>query len=394
MENARLAKVTFPHALLARSDALRAEAPKLSLDLYTKAERELSDAARTIEKGDVKKGKERGLRAEKKFREAELSAIKLTVLGDLIKKLEKVRKTDVVKLAPQSFARAVKLADKTEELLDRDRSAIPDASDMVEDALYHLRHAAYVTTIVRELKEDDANWERLILKHEGHVANVVKEFSYEPQFDKGLEPATASLITAINSVKQENRRLNSDLTKMQVENETLQVDMDNIKQELNASRKVQAGLMATIDSEKRLEQKYQRATELFLPREAKVLRIDDALTIRLIGLNFQSGRAIIQPEYFNLLSKVQRAIRIFPEFQVVVEGHTDNVGDGRYNKRLSIKRANAVRAYIMASMGLPDSKVSAVGYGETKPIGSNDNSIGRKQNRRIDIILKPKPTTL
>ena len=125
-----------------------------------------------------------------------------------------------------------------------------------------------------------------------------------------------------------------------------------------------------------------------------MLRIDDALTIRLIGLSFQSGKAIIQPEYFTLLSKVQRAIRIFPEFQVVVEGHTDAVGDDRYNKKLSVNRANAVQAYITASMGLPDSKVTAVGYGETKPIASNDSNIGRQQNRRIDIILKPKSTSM
>ncbi len=389
VENAKLARVTFPHTLAARKDALRARAPQLAMELYSKAEKQLTEAAETIEKGDLKKAKERALRSEKKFREAELTAIKLNILGDATQQLLTAKKGDIPKLAPQSFARAVKLLDQAEEVLDRDRSALSEAQALVEDAVYEIRHAAYITKRTKELKDDDANWERLILEHEKYVTDVVNEFQYEPQFDKGMERVTASLVTAISSLKQENRRLNDDLNELAKQNEALQDELHQVRSELNASREVQAGLKATIDSKKQQEEKYKRVMALFLPGEAKCLRIGDELTIRLVGLHFRSGRAIIQPEYFNLLAKVQRAIRIFPDYHVVVEGHTDAVGNDRYNRKLSKARAEAVRAYILASMGLQESKVTAVGYGESRPIATNETQIGRQQNRRIDIVLKP-----
>ncbi|MBN2008973.1 OmpA family protein [candidate division KSB1 bacterium] len=389
IENAKLSKVTFPHTLAARTDALQASAPQLTLDLYTKAERELTEAAKSLEKGDMKKSKEQGLRAEKMYRDAELAAIKLNVLGEVTQKSIEAKDTDIPKYTPLTYARVVKLLEDADELLQRDRSAIPEARAIVEDAAYELSHAAYIVKRVLELKGDDTNWERLILEHEAAVTEVVKEFNYEPKFDQGMQRVTASLITAINSMKQDNRRLNDELTQMSKQNETLQDEIDQTKSELNASKEVQAGLKARIDSDRKKEEKYKKAEDLFLAQEAKVLRIGDELTLRLIGLNFPSGRATIEPAYFSLLSKVQRAIRLFPDYHVIVEGHTDAVGDDRYNQRLSMQRADAVRAYILASMGLPSDQVTAMGYGESRPIASNETNSGRRQNRRIDIVLKP-----
>jgi OmpA-OmpF porin, OOP family len=389
VENAKLAKVTFPHTLSARNDALKASAPQLALEIYTKSERELTEAAKSVEKGDIKKAKEQGLRAEKLFRDAELGGIKLSVLGDVKQQLAVAQKTEIPKYAPQTLARAAKLAEQAEDLLNRDRNAISDARTYVEDAAYELRHAAYILKRALELKDDQTNWEALILEHEAAVSQVIKELNYSPQFDQGLEKACASLITAINSMKQENRKLNDDLTELSTQNETLQDQVEQTRSELNASKEIQAGLKARIDSDQKKEEKYKRVEELFLPQEAKVLRIGNEVTLRLVGLNFPSGRAFIDPMYFSLLAKVQRAIRIFPEVDVVVEGHTDAVGDDKNNEKLSLERANAVRAYILASMGLPNNKVKAIGFGEAKPIASNDSNPGRQQNRRIDVVLKP-----
>jgi OOP family OmpA-OmpF porin len=73
-----------------------------------------------------------------------------------------------------------------------------------------------------------------------------------------------------------------------------------------------------------------------------------------------------------------------------VEGHTDAVGNDSYNQKLSTNRANAVREYLIASMGLNAGQISAMGFGENKPIASNDSEAGRAKNRRIDIVLSPK----
>jgi len=124
-----------------------------------------------------------------------------------------------------------------------------------------------------------------------------------------------------------------------------------------------------------------------LPEEAKVLLEGNHLIIRLQSLSFPVGKAVIQPGYFGLLSRVQRAIREYPEAKIVIEGHTDSSGDERYNESLSSKRAEAVRLYILSNMVLAEDQIDAVGYGESRPVASNDTEEGRAQNRRIDVIL-------
>jgi outer membrane protein OmpA-like peptidoglycan-associated protein len=87
------------------------------------------------------------------------------------------------------------------------------------------------------------------------------------------------------------------------------------------------------------------------------------------------------------LTKIQSALRIFPSAKVTVEGHTDSVGDPDLNHRLSLQRAEAVRSYIVANMPADADRISAVGYGESVPLASNETADGRAKNRRIDIRL-------
>ena len=95
------------------------------------------------------------------------------------------------------------------------------------------------------------------------------------------------------------------------------------------------------------------------------------LVIRIHGLNFPSGKATIQPEYFSLLTKLQEALRVFPEKHIVLEGHTDSRGNATKNKALSEERAIAVREYVIANMGKSREQITAIGYGSAKPVASN-----------------------
>ena len=72
---------------------------------------------------------------------------------------------------------------------------------------------------------------------------------------------------------------------------------------------------------------------------------------------------------------------------VIIEGHTDNVGDANYNLALSEKRANAVMNYLITNFAINQNRISAVGYGETRGITENDTPENRQKNRRVEIIL-------
>ncbi len=131
---------------------------------------------------------------------------------------------------------------------------------------------------------------------------------------------------------------------------------------------------------------------MFERDQARVLREGNDIIIRMTGLSFGVGKSEIEPRYFGLLTTVQRAIREFPGSRVTIEGHTDSFGGDDQNLQLSQRRADAVRQYLLANSSLDPAMVESVGYGETRPVASNDTVEGRARNRRIEVIIHPQLT--
>jgi len=96
-------------------------------------------------------------------------------------------------------------------------------------------------------------------------------------------------------------------------------------------------------------QKFTEVQHAFGVDEAEVYKKGNQLIIQLKGIHFSSGKAIIMPEDFQLLGKVQEAIEAFEDPSVVVEGHTDSIGDNESNQALSQQRAKAVHDYFLAN---------------------------------------------
>src|SRR5213593_2990079 len=103
----------------------------------------------------------------------------------------------------------------------------------------------------------------------------------------------------------------------------------------------------------------------------------------LFDFNSAALRTESQQTLRDLASNFQR----YPDETVSVEGHTDNVGSGEYNQNLSERRAYSVKDYLVTE-GVASSRVTAVGYGETRPKASNDTAEGRQLNRRVEIHIK------
>jgi OOP family OmpA-OmpF porin len=104
-------------------------------------------------------------------------------------------------------------------------------------------------------------------------------------------------------------------------------------------------------------------------------------------IRFESGRATIEPDSAGLLDRlVETALRC-PTVNIEIAGHTDGDGEDGFNQALSEKRAQAVADYL-AKAGLPAGRFTAVGYGSTQPVASNDTDEGKAQNRRIDFVVR------
>jgi OmpA-OmpF porin, OOP family len=106
-------------------------------------------------------------------------------------------------------------------------------------------------------------------------------------------------------------------------------------------------------------------------------------------VQFEVNKAILLDESKGLLDEVARVMNEHPEIQVIqVEGHTDSTGGTRHNRKLSDKRAKAVRDYLV-SRGVERARLVPKGFGEDVPMADNDTEEGRYQNRRVEFkILK------
>jgi outer membrane protein OmpA-like peptidoglycan-associated protein len=104
----------------------------------------------------------------------------------------------------------------------------------------------------------------------------------------------------------------------------------------------------------------------------------------LEGVNFETGKAQLTPESQTILDGVAASLVANDAIKVQVGGHTDNTGSAAVNKRLSKARAEAVRVYLI-SKGVAAVRLTAVGFGPSKPIASNKTAAGRAQNRRVEL---------
>ena len=132
----------------------------------------------------------------------------------------------------------------------------------------------------------------------------------------------------------------------------------------------------------------QQLHKLFKKGEVKILaNLDGSLLIRLSSLKFAPGKTTLARKYFDLLSRLKAGLDLYPDRKITIEGHTDNKGDAKANQKLSLKRAEGVRDFLTAA-GMNGGRLKALGYGEVRPVASNDYERGRAMNRRIDIIIQ------
>jgi len=102
-----------------------------------------------------------------------------------------------------------------------------------------------------------------------------------------------------------------------------------------------------------------------------------------LAVEFDTAKDVVKPQYDDELKKVAQFLKDYPTARAEIEGHTDGMGDQAYNMILSQKRADAVRAALISRFDAPADRLTAKGYGPTKPVADNKTPEGRAQNRRV-----------
>lgn len=105
-------------------------------------------------------------------------------------------------------------------------------------------------------------------------------------------------------------------------------------------------------------------------------------------VSFDFNSATINSTFYSSLNKIAEIMKKYPKTQILIVGHTDDVGSDEYNLQLSLKRANAVADYLIAQ-GVEKYRLGTEGHGEIEPVADNNTPGGRAQNRRVEIFVAP-----
>ncbi len=158
--------------------------------------------------------------------------------------------------------------------------------------------------------------------------------------------------------------------------------------ELAASQQTNEKLRAQMEAEKAKQERDEARKRMREALSAVVETRETArgLIINLPDILFDFNKSSLKPEAKEKLSKVCGILMVAPDYTLAIEGHTDSVGSEDYNQKLSEQRAASVMGYL-GSCGLAQPRLSSAGFGETRPIATNDTNDGRQQNRRVEIVV-------
>jgi outer membrane protein OmpA-like peptidoglycan-associated protein len=202
--------------------------------------------------------------------------------------------------------------------------------------------------------------------------------------------AAASEKSAAERERIEAERTRQESSKEQAEAEQVRLDAQRAQAAAEAEAQqsrlqaVRAQAAAAVAEQERNELRRQLREQLNMILETResarglIMMVPDVL--------FRTASATLTAEAREKLARVGGILASHSDLRVSAEGHTDNVGDAQTNQQLSERRAAAVLAYL-AQQKVPLTAVDTAGFGESRPIASNDTAEGRRQNRRVELIV-------
>jgi outer membrane protein OmpA-like peptidoglycan-associated protein len=209
------------------------------------------------------------------------------------------------------------------------------------------------------------------------------------------EAEAASKQQAALAAQAQLDRAQADQARAAAEQERLAAEkakLEALSQQQAAERAAAEAKLAT-DEAQRLRMKAESDKEALrrqlLDQFNAILETRDTvrgLVVNMSDVLFDTGKHSLRPAAREKLARLSGIVLAYPSLRLEVEGHTDSVGGDAYNQRLSERRADEVRAYIVKS-GINPSNVTAKGFGESMPVTDNNTAAGRQQNRRVELVV-------
>ena len=390
VENTRIAHEELKNCIKARTDAIKVDAPKYRPEAWKDAEAEFTRAVKSLEESEQSSAENKARKAERQYRQVELESIKAGFLDGTTALIQSGKKSDVRKNAPATLTKAEELVAESENMLVENRYDTDQVRELAKEANYEAKHASYLSERIKGLEDSKTTLEQILLEAEQPIQTIADKLDVKAQFDMGTKPVLDDVLHQVWVLQQTIATLKQDVSDGEAQISMLTDEIKTMQSQLGDLKDKEQSLAKLMEQQRLQREKYARVEKAFTQDEAQVSRIEDKVIIRMYGLSFPVGKSTIEPQYYGLLAKVIEAFREYPGCNITVEGHTDSYGTDDKNQQLSTERSEAVKQYLLATSGMDAARITAVGYGESKPIASNETKDGRRRNRRIEVVIHPK----
>jgi outer membrane protein OmpA-like peptidoglycan-associated protein len=323
--------------------------------------------------------------------------------------------------ASESYRHAVKLMDQADEYATRKhidrkpliavaREAVQTAEDaraiavkkMDETRLANERQAAEDAQAKSQGQADDATRQKEQAQHDAAKAERAKTRAESDAVDAQAAKAQAESDTA--RARSDAADAQSATAKARAEASDAQSATAKAQSDMAANQAASAATLTAAQADAEQSRLAAQKAQLIAQQSEtdkaamrtqlseqlnKVLQTRDSargLIVSMSDVLFDTGKYSLKPGAREKLAKVAGILLAYPGLNIAVGGYTDNVGGDAMNQKLSENRAGSVRDYLV-QQGVETKSVSAQGFGNTLPVASNDNSAGRQQNRRVELLV-------
>jgi outer membrane protein OmpA-like peptidoglycan-associated protein len=361
--DATRSKRLMREVLEARQLAVAAGADTMMKERFELIDEKLRKAATQVEQGDIEAAKKWRPEMLQGYADAELEALKQDATENARQDIALATKSEADDYSPKTLQRALEELALSVAVLETNRTQREKAKNHALQASRLAKRSAEITEMVKDFKRHEYTMEEVILWYQRQLSLINEPTGEELPFDQSNHEVVAALRDKlVNYAEMQQAEL---ATRIDLQSRLEAVEREN--------REAQA--------------RFDKIQDLFSSVEANVYRQGHNVLLELRGFDFPSGGADIQSNNFVLLDKIVTAIKSFPNPDVVVSGHTDSVGGTQRNQQLSQRRAETVATFLEKVGGINRHQLTAIGYGETRPVANNKTVQGRENNRRIEVLI-------
>jgi outer membrane protein OmpA-like peptidoglycan-associated protein len=399
MNNAKGSETILRDVLDARNKALIVSALTLFPKDFSRVESRLRVATVSIEENKIEQAKKMRAGLIKDYAKLELASLEKSITVQAKATIDQAKGKDADDHAPKTFKLAEEELALTIDILNAGRTQVGKAKEHADLSVYYANKSMQITDLVKDFKKQDFTEEDKMLWYQQQLETINQPFKQPLAFDQANSAVVSGVQNQITMNLQKLMEREQDLYSANenialLEERLRSMDLKYEQTVAGLNKKMQgndASMRKELNKLKqdnlRAEARYKKIQNMFSEEEATVFRQGNNVLLETHAFNFKIGGSEIDSKNYDLLEKILEAIKVFDNPDIVIMGHTDATGSDGLNLQLSQKRAETVTAFLQKIAKFPPQKVSTKGYGEARPVATNETREGRERNRRIEVLI-------